>query len=70
MPALQALSLSDLLLRAVPVALGTAAWFTLLAAAAAKAGARLSPERTAWTQKLLASLLAVAGLVSLAAVIT
>jgi threonine/homoserine/homoserine lactone efflux protein len=69
-PALQALSPSDLLLRAVPVALGTAAWFTLLAAAAAKAGARLTPERTAWTQKLLASLLAVAGLVSLAAVLT
>jgi threonine/homoserine/homoserine lactone efflux protein len=68
-PALQALSPSELLLRSIPVALGTAAWFTLLAAAGAKAGARLTPERTAWAQKLLASLLAIAGLISLATVL-
>ncbi len=67
MSALRALSLTDLLLRPIPVALGTAAWFTLLAAAAAKAGARLTPERTAWMQKLLASLLAGAGLIGLTA---
>jgi threonine/homoserine/homoserine lactone efflux protein len=69
-PALRALSLADLLLRPIPVALGTAAWFTLLAAAAAKAGARLPPERTVWMQKLLASLLAIAGLVGLAAALS
>jgi len=68
-PALRVLSTTDFLLRPILVALGTAAWFTLLAAAAARAGARLSPARTAWLQKLLASLLAVAGLVGLASAV-
>lgn len=64
-PAMRALSFPDLVLRSVPVALGTAAWFTLLAVLAARVSVRLSPGGTVRLQKLLAFLLGAAGLASL-----
>jgi threonine/homoserine/homoserine lactone efflux protein len=60
---------SELWLRPLPVALGTAMWFTLLAVLAAKASVRLRPEHTAWMQRLLALGLAAGGLVSLMALL-
>jgi threonine/homoserine/homoserine lactone efflux protein len=68
-PAAHAPSASELLLRPLPVALGTAMWFTLLAVLAAKASIRLRPKHTAWMQRLLALTLAVGGLVSLLALL-
>jgi threonine/homoserine/homoserine lactone efflux protein len=64
-PGVQTLSVSELLMRPLPVALGTAMWFTLLAFFAAKATVRLRPEQTAWMQRLLAIALAGGGLISL-----
>ncbi|HMJ72119.1 MAG TPA: LysE family transporter [Solirubrobacterales bacterium] len=64
-PALRAISTPDLLIRPLPVALGTAAWFTLLAVVSAKLSFRLTPQLTANLRKLLAVSLAVLGLVSL-----
>jgi threonine/homoserine/homoserine lactone efflux protein len=68
-PALQALSVTDLLLRSLPVALGTAIWFTLLAIATAKLSVRLGPELTTRVQQLSAGLLALMGMLSLAALL-
>lgn len=65
LPAMRAFSFPDVVLRSVPVALGTAAWFTLLAVFAAKASVRLAPDRTAHLQKLLALMLGTAGMASL-----
>ena len=64
-PALQALSVPDLLLRSLPVALGTAIWFTLLAAVTAKLSLRLDPGLTTRVQRVSAGLLAVMGVLSL-----
>jgi threonine/homoserine/homoserine lactone efflux protein len=64
-PAAHALSGSELLLRPLPVALGTAMWFTLLAVLGAKASVHLGPVHTAWMQRLLALTLAGSGLISL-----
>lgn len=65
-PAAQTPSASELLLRPLPVAIGTAMWFTLLAALAARASVRLRPEHTKWMQRLLAVSLGAAGVLSLA----
>ncbi len=69
LPTLRMLSLPDVLARALPVALGTAVWFTLLAIAAARLSHRIGPERTADAQRLLAGLLGVLGLIGLIAAI-
>jgi hypothetical protein len=68
-PALQVLSLSDLLARAAPVALGTAVWFTLLAVAASKLSHRIGAQHTTSMQKVLAGLLGALGLLSLLALL-
>lgn len=65
-PAAHEPSAAELLLRPLPVALGTALWFTLLAVLAAKASLRLRPEHATWMQRLLAVSLGVAGVLSLA----
>lgn len=69
LPAAHALSTSDLVLRPLPVAFGTATWFTLLALLAARASVRLRPEHTAWVRRLMAMGLGVAGLVGLIALL-
>jgi len=68
-PALRVLSLSDLLARALPVALGTAVWFTLLALTASKLSHRIGPQHTMGMQRGLAALLGALGLLSLLALI-
>lgn len=68
-PAAQALSVSDLMMRPLPVALGTAAWFTLLAVTASRLSGHLTPGATVRLQRLLAVALVLMGLVSLAAVV-
>jgi threonine/homoserine/homoserine lactone efflux protein len=70
LPTLQMLSPPDVLARALPVALGTAAWFTLLAVVAAKLSHRIGPERTVGMQRLLAGSLGVLGLISLIAAVS
>ncbi|HEY8502561.1 MAG TPA: hypothetical protein VIL21_07725 [Solirubrobacterales bacterium] len=67
--AAQTFSLSELLMRPLPVALGTAMWFTLLAFVAARVSVRFRPEHTTLMQRLLATALAVGGLLSLAALV-
>jgi hypothetical protein len=69
-PALQALSLPEALLRPVPVALGTALWFALLATASARASVSLGPRQTLLLQKSVAGLLALGGVASLIALLT
>lgn len=69
-PALRVLSLSDLLARALPVALGTAVWFTLLAVAASRLSHRIGTRRTASMQKAFGLLLGALGLSSLLALPT
>jgi threonine/homoserine/homoserine lactone efflux protein len=64
-PALRALSTADVLLRPLPVALGTAIWFTLLALATAKLKVRLGPPLAARLRQLSAALLALMGALSL-----
>lgn len=64
-PAVQALSLPEALLRPLPVALGTAIWFVLLATASAKLSVDLGPRRARLLQKAVASILAVVGVVGL-----
>lgn len=66
MPALQAPSLQEALLRSVPVALGTASWFALLAAASARACIRLGPGQTLLLQRSIAFLLGLAAVTTLA----
>lgn len=69
LPALRALSLSDVLARALPVALGTAVWFTLLATATARFSRRLDPRHAVMLQKLLATMLGTFGLLGLTGLI-
>jgi threonine/homoserine/homoserine lactone efflux protein len=69
-PEAQAPSVSDLLLRPLPVALGTAAWFTLLALTASRLSSRLSPGATGRAQRALAAALALAGAISLVGAIS
>jgi hypothetical protein len=68
-PAAHTLSAPEVLLRPLPVALGTALWFTGLAVLAARASIRLRPEHILAVQRLLAGGLALGGLLSLAAVL-
>ncbi|HET7445170.1 MAG TPA: hypothetical protein VFJ57_10975 [Solirubrobacterales bacterium] len=68
-PALQALSLPEALLRPIPVALGTAAWFVLLATASAKVSTQLRPERLRWLNQAIAAALAIVGTAGLVALI-
>jgi len=68
-PAAHAPSVSELLLRPLPVALGTAMWFTLLAVLAAKASVHIRPMHAAWMRRLLALTLAGGGLISLSALL-
>lgn len=64
-PALQATSLTDALLRPLPVAVGTAIWFLLLATASAKISLGLGSRRAVLAQRSIACLLALAGIVGL-----
>lgn len=66
-PAAHALSVSDLLMRPLPVALGTAAWFTLVALMASQLSAHLTRGAIERAQRVLAMALAVFALVGLAA---
>jgi threonine/homoserine/homoserine lactone efflux protein len=68
LPALRSLSTSDLLLWPLPVALGTATWFTLLALATAKLNIRLSSRLSMGLHRAPAIALAIMGLASLMAV--
>jgi threonine/homoserine/homoserine lactone efflux protein len=68
-PALQASSLPELLIRPLPVALGTAAWFTALAVVAAKLRVRLSPRLVDRTRWLLAASLGATGVLTLGTVL-
>ncbi|HVO55479.1 MAG TPA: hypothetical protein VMT37_13790 [Solirubrobacterales bacterium] len=69
-PALQALSLPEALLRPIPVALGTATWFVLLAVVSAKAGTYLGPGRLRLIGRWVGGLLVVLGLAELLALLT
>jgi threonine/homoserine/homoserine lactone efflux protein len=69
-PSVQAISLPDLLMRPLPVALGTATWFTLLAVLAARTSVRLQAEQIVWMQRLLALGLGAGGLISLAMLVS
>lgn len=66
-PALQALSVTDLLLRPLPVALGTAVWFLLLAVAASRIGLQLSARARVRMQRILAGSLGLLAVASAAA---
>lgn len=68
-PALRVLSPSDLLARALPVAFGTAVWFTLLAVAASRFSRRIGPQHTAGMRKALSFTLGILGLLSLLALL-
>jgi membrane protein DedA with SNARE-associated domain len=68
-PALHALSPSDVLARALPVAFGTAAWFTLLAVAASRFSRRIGPQHTTTLQQALSLILGILGLLSLLALL-
>lgn len=68
-PALRVLSPSDILARALPVAFGTAVWFTLLAVAASRFSRRIGPQHTANMQKVIPVMLGTLGLLSLFAVL-
>jgi hypothetical protein len=68
-PALRVLSPSDILARALPVALGTAVWFTLLAVAASRFSRRIGPRHTESMQKALSVTLGMLGLLSLLALL-
>lgn len=64
-PALQTSSLPDLLVRPLPVAIGTAAWFTVLAVATAKLSFHLTPRAAGRLRSLLAASLGAIGLLTL-----
>jgi threonine/homoserine/homoserine lactone efflux protein len=64
-PVLQAASLPDLLIRPLPVALGTAAWFTALALVTAKLSFRLTARGADRLHSLLAASLGLIGLLTL-----
>lgn len=68
-PALQAASVPDLLIRPLPVAIGTAAWFTALALATAKLSFHLAPRLADRLRWLLAASLGAAGLLTLGTVV-
>lgn len=68
-PAAQTLSLPEALLRPLPVAIGTATWFALLAAASARTGMKLGPGQTLLFQRSLACLLGIGGVTALAIVL-
>jgi threonine/homoserine/homoserine lactone efflux protein len=68
-PSLRALSPADILARTLPVAFGTAVWFTLLAIAASRFSHRVGSQHTTSMQKALSVTLGILGLLSLLALL-
>jgi threonine/homoserine/homoserine lactone efflux protein len=64
-PRASSASATDVLIRPLPVAMGTALWFTALAAASAGAQLRIGPANTSRLHKWLAAVLVGLGLLSL-----
>ncbi len=63
LPWIQAMSLPEAMLRSVPVAIGTAMWFGLLALATARIGVQIRPGGVSSLQKLIAGALVVGAVV-------
>jgi hypothetical protein len=64
-PLASSASATDVLLRPLTVAMGTALWFTALAAASARAHLRIGPANTPRLDKCLVAILAALGCLSL-----
>jgi hypothetical protein len=64
-PWIQAMSLSEAMLRSIPVAIGTAMWFALLATASSRIGLQIRPGGVSSLRKLIAAALAVGALLDL-----
>jgi hypothetical protein len=65
LPWIRAMSLPEAMLRSVPVAIGTAIWFGLLAVATSRIGVQIRPGGVSSLQKFVAGALAVGALFDL-----